>query len=148
VLDHTHQVQAGNLNVENDVNGICDGASFQYPGQFGVGWGAMGFSLDEFVTAPQVSDQSMPQYISPYASDHLRPASDTINAPYSRVLCVCPGCNKTFTRDSDARRHFRTIHQAPTSLHLCSIPECPKGQGAGYSRINKLKEHLRLKHGQ
>jgi len=61
VLDHTHEVQAGNLTVEHDFNGIYDGTSFQYPGQFGVGWGAMDFSLDEFLTAPQIGDQSMSQ---------------------------------------------------------------------------------------
>jgi len=37
VLDHTHQVQAGNLDVEHDVNSIYSRASFQYPRQFGVG---------------------------------------------------------------------------------------------------------------
>jgi hypothetical protein len=60
--------------------------------------------------------------------------------------CAQPGCNKSFRRDSDRTRHQNTIHSARLGHHLCPISGCSKSHGAGYSRADKVTEHLWKKH--
>ncbi|KAM3080563.1 hypothetical protein ACMFMG_005505 [Clarireedia jacksonii] len=67
-------------------------------------------------------------------------------APHQRVHCrTCP---KTFSRASDLRRHITSVHKiGPQALHLCTIPGCPKSIAPGYSRRDKVVDHLRKVHG-
>ena len=67
-------------------------------------------------------------------------------APTHSVLCTQPGCTRTFTRDSDRIRHNNTVHGAIQAVHLCPIAGCPKSQGVGYSRADKVIEHKWKKH--
>ncbi|PQE28434.1 hypothetical protein CJF30_00008134 [Rutstroemia sp. NJR-2017a BBW] len=39
-------------------------------------------------------------------------------------------------------------HVGPQVLHLCHVLGCPKSFGAGYSRPDKLREHLKKVHGE
>jgi hypothetical protein len=60
--------------------------------------------------------------------------------------CTQLGCTKTFKRDSDRIRHENTVHRARQGLHLCPVAVCPKSHGAGFSRADKVTEHLWKKH--
>lgn len=56
------------------------------------------------------------------------------------------GCNKVFGRSADRDRHDSTIHGINRGTHLCNIAGCIKSQDGGYSRADKLKEHMWKKH--
>lgn len=59
--------------------------------------------------------------------------------------CNWPGCNKRFKRPSDLLRHRNAVH-FNIQGHLCPIAGCPKARGNGYSRADKVTEHLWKKH--
>ncbi|KAF4633286.1 hypothetical protein G7Y89_g4838 [Cudoniella acicularis] len=61
---------------------------------------------------------------------------------HARVSCTHPGCTKTFVRDYDRIRHEQTKHRAQRGTYLCTIPGCRKSSGTGYSRPDKLTEHM------
>jgi hypothetical protein len=63
------------------------------------------------------------------------------------IPCTQQGCIVTFKRDTDRIRHEATVHHINQVLHLCQVLGCPKGQGRGYSRADKLTEHMWKKHG-
>lgn len=60
--------------------------------------------------------------------------------------CAQLGCTRSFKRSSDRIRHENSIHASATGLHICPIPGCRKSQDGGYSRRDKLTEHLWKKH--
>ncbi|KAE9373625.1 hypothetical protein N431DRAFT_338382 [Stipitochalara longipes BDJ] len=62
------------------------------------------------------------------------------------IPCNYPACNKTFKRVSDRSRHEYSVHFQTSGLHLCPIAGCPKNHGKGYSRPDKVMEHLWKKH--
>lgn len=59
----------------------------------------------------------------------------------------CRHCNLPFKRLGDRTRHERTIHATNHGVFLCPIIGCPRNQGRGYSRADKVTEHLWKKHG-
>ena len=84
------------------------------------------------------------QYTIP---DHLsiQPPTVLVKTPIdTRVSCSWADCLSTFTRDSDLKRHVQSVHLL--SSYLCPVAICPKSRGLGYSRPDKLKEHMRKKH--
>jgi hypothetical protein len=62
------------------------------------------------------------------------------------ILCNYPTCAQTFKRDSDRSRLEQSVHFKSPGLHLCPIAGCPKSYGKGYSRPDKVTEHLWRKH--
>ncbi|CZT12615.1 uncharacterized protein RCO7_04009 [Rhynchosporium graminicola] len=58
----------------------------------------------------------------------------------------CTQCMTTFKRDSDRIRHESSIHGTNRLLIICHIQGCNKSQGWGYTRQDKLVEHLWKKH--
>ena len=44
--------------------------------------------------------------------------------------------------NADRVRHDKSKHQNAFGTFLCHVPGCRKGLGAGYSRRDKLREHL------
>ena len=62
--------------------------------------------------------------------------------PSRSFSCAQVGCTKSFKRDSDRTRHQNTVHSARRGLYLCLIPGCPKSHGRGFSRGDKVTEHL------
>jgi hypothetical protein len=69
-----------------------------------------------------------------------------------RHPCNWQGCNATFGRKADRERHIATKHRNVRYYH-CRVAGCPKTRGSnagrawkGYSRIDKLQEHMRKKH--
>ena len=69
----------------------------------------------------------------------------TVQSP-ALIPCNYPNCNKLFKRDSDRSRHECSIHFKTPGLHLCPIFGCEKSYGEGYSRPDKVTEHLWKKH--
>jgi hypothetical protein len=83
-----------------------------------------------------------------------RQIPDTANVPLqpqqkARVACRMVGCVQTFRRDPDRNRHELAYHgiNQTFNLHVCPVVGCPKSQGRGYTRKDKLTEHLWRKHG-
>ena len=66
----------------------------------------------------------------------------------NRIPCSILGCPVFFNRDGDRIRHEASVHgfNQALQLHLCPILNCPKSQGAGYTRKDKLTEHMWKKH--
>jgi hypothetical protein len=97
-----------------------------------------------FLTPIGIDDNS-------YAPRVLLPAFDPaiFDKPYDdgRYLCNVPGCESTFTRIGDRNRHVKSKHNK--TLHFCLIPGCKKSfeeGGKGYTRQDKLQEHMQKKH--
>jgi len=59
----------------------------------------------------------------------------------------CNYCQKTFKRDADRIRHENSKHLNIAGAHICQVTGCPKSQGRGYTRSDKLTEHMWKKHG-
>jgi hypothetical protein len=66
--------------------------------------------------------------------------------PNTRFPCTYPSCTKTFKRDYERIRHEASLHRTNRRQHLCHILGCSKSQGKGYSRPDKVTEHLWKKH--
>jgi hypothetical protein len=69
-----------------------------------------------------------------------------------RHACTWQGCNASFGRKADRDRHIATKHRNVRHYH-CRVAGCPKSRGSntlrawkGYSRMDKLQEHMRKKH--
>ena len=63
------------------------------------------------------------------------------------IQCAYAPCTRRFRRISDRIRHESSVHLNIQGTHLCPIAGCAKSQGAGYSRGDKVTEHLWKKHG-
>ncbi|KAH8772418.1 hypothetical protein F5882DRAFT_520814 [Hyaloscypha sp. PMI_1271] len=64
----------------------------------------------------------------------------------ARFPCTHPPCTKTFKRDYECIRHENSLHVNTQGAHLCPITGCSRSQGKGYSRPDKVTEHLWKKH--
>jgi hypothetical protein len=74
--------------------------------------------------------------------------ASTVQGPRRAVgPSSCNRCNRTFTKPSDLERHIVSVHQAVQGRFLCPIGGCIKSQGVGYTRQDKVTEHLWKKHG-
>jgi len=65
------------------------------------------------------------------------------------IQCTALGCSATFKREPDRLRHEAAVHgiNQLLQLYLCPVNGCSKSQGSGYTRKDKLTEHLWKKHG-
>ncbi|PVH67862.1 hypothetical protein DL98DRAFT_662444 [Cadophora sp. DSE1049] len=63
-----------------------------------------------------------------------------------QFVCTFPNCITTFTRNTDRIRHESSVHGLNRPLYLCPIQRCNKSIGPGYTRKDKLTEHLWKKH--
>lgn len=83
---------------------------------------------------------------------HASPTSQTCS-PRARTTsrrhhCPWADCASNFRRAADRDRHFVTIHGKPVK-HFCPVAGCSRGCGLwrGYSREDKVKEHVKKVHG-
>lgn len=96
-------------------------------------------------TSLQAHPSLNPGPIIPTAMPNPAPVHQAqVGAPPTTVTCA--QCNRTFKRPSDLARHITNVHGVNQAVHLCPIPGCPKSQGTGYSRPDKVTEHLWKKH--
>ena len=97
---------------------------------------AMNPTFSALGTAPA----ALPASASPPISTH-RPT----RARATRTQC--PNCTQSFARATDLPRHQNSVHGQAARAHLCPIAGCRYSQGRGYSRADKVIEHLWKKHG-
>ena len=79
-------------------------------------------------------------------SSNNAPPIGTRNSALTLIRCAYPPCTKCFRRNSDRVRHENSVHLNNQGAHLCPIAGCDKSQGDGYSRADKVTEHLWKKH--
>ncbi|KAG4416536.1 hypothetical protein IFR04_010330 [Cadophora malorum] len=76
------------------------------------------------------------------------PAPDFAAPPtQGPFACTQLNCFSTFIPDKDRARHESSVHGIGPPLYLCQVPGCIKSIGAGYTRKDKLTEHMWKKHG-
>jgi len=84
------------------------------------------------------------QRIAPAATNNALSTSSAQSAsttgPQVSIQCTFPGCNKTFRRVGDRRRH-EGKHQA--RAYKCIDADCQKR----FYRLDKVRDHLRQGHG-
>lgn len=111
-------------------------------------------SLEDFSQRNPFENQ-IPSFASAIPNNGFQqPNSFTLTGPTTHIPAppvpqsICTqGCGATFKRDSDRIRHEASIHGINGLLHLCPVQGCSKSAGAGYTRKDKLTEHLWRKHG-
>jgi hypothetical protein len=106
---------------------------------------AIGVQPDSAPFLPDFNFSLPPNVNASVAIQQPFPAPQQL-APAGRIPCTQPGCTRTFTRDSDRIRHNNTVHGARQAVYLCPVAGCPKSQGMGYSRADKVTEHKWKKH--
>ncbi|TVY26267.1 hypothetical protein LHYA1_G005827 [Lachnellula hyalina] len=122
-------------------------------------WANMDFTDDMLADFPivagvsgPVNNNSTPQFLPPVVAPPAAPvAAPIVVAPAAAIvtappLATCTFCTKTFVRDSDRTRHENSKHLNIPGAHLCPVLGCIKSHGGGYSRADKLTEHLWKKH--
>jgi len=98
------------------------------------------------IRVPNSFDISMlPGYPAPPAQAPVPPAQAPV-PPVPAPSFQCTYCTRTFKRDSDRIRHESSNHGVNRALHLCPVLGCPRSQGGGYSRADKVTEHLWKQH--
>ncbi|PVH81770.1 hypothetical protein DL98DRAFT_514430 [Cadophora sp. DSE1049] len=133
----------------------------QGPGHIG-NYGTQGFQGFQTLYKSNLSnDHLVPNYQAPpalpgYLTNPPYPAvpiaapaapAVTANAAIQgQFTCTLPNCLVAFYRDTDRIRHESSVHGVNRPLYLCPIPGCIKGHGAGYTRRDKLTEHMWKKH--
>jgi hypothetical protein len=112
------------------------------PLQQDVGFdGSMFEPLQDFNDFAPVFDQPaqvMP-WPTPVAPIQQQSVTDTI-------FCTQFPCPITFKRDTDRIRHEAAVHGINKATYLCHVAGCNKSHGVGYTRKDKLTEHLWKKH--
>lgn len=77
-----------------------------------------------------------------YAAPQTQATVPTPPLATPSFACTQPGCQAVFKRDADRIRHEASKHGINGMLHFCQIVGCPKSLGAGYTRKDKLTEHM------
>jgi hypothetical protein len=105
---------------------------------------------NEFHTL-SAGDQGLNMALAPPVLPASAPTSVSAStrAPTHPFRCRVVGCGRSFTRNGDLVRHDTTVHRRMVQgqhYHLCPVNGCPKAAGRGYSRPDKVTEHLWKKH--
>ena len=72
------------------------------------------------------------------------PSRSSLGHSQSPARTPCPTCGKTFGRKSDMLRHARGHNKQNSGMYRCPFPSC-RGR-LGYTRNDKLLDHLRARH--
>lgn len=78
--------------------------------------------------------------------DQATVSAAALGVASASFACTQPGCQAMFRRDTDRIRHEASKHGVNGMLHFCQVLGCPKSLGAGYTRKDKLTEHMWKKH--
>jgi transposase-like protein len=87
-----------------------------------------------------------PQFPLGYLDQQAQVTATAPAAVHVTVPCSHLGCLLTFKRDADRARHEASVHGINFIRHFCHVQGCPKSNGAGYKRKDKLTEHFWKKH--
>ncbi|KAF2214057.1 hypothetical protein CERZMDRAFT_96083 [Cercospora zeae-maydis SCOH1-5] len=85
--------------------------------------------------------------VSPAPATIICPDVESI--PSGRQPTAIPQCgicmkSRLYSRNADLKRHME-IQQPGT--HFYHVNGCPRGPGNGFTRVDRLHEHLKNKHG-
>ncbi|PMD30069.1 hypothetical protein L207DRAFT_520459 [Hyaloscypha variabilis F] len=94
--------------------------------------------FDDFAPVFDQPAQDMP-WPALVAPIQQQSATDTI-------FCTQSPCPITFKRDTDRIRHEAAVHGINKATYLYHVVGCDKSHGVGYTRKDKLTEHLWKKH--
>lgn len=94
----------------------------------------------------QGPNQLLPATLTGLQSLAPVPALAATNTAGAIPRFQCTICPRAFKRDFERTRHEASVHGINRRLHLCPEPGCPKSHGNGFSRPDKLTEHLWKKH--
>ena len=144
-LGATHEFPNGQHAAAQDVTVSSDVASY---------------SEDQYASGQLIDHHTEPASIPlmfndgmniQYSSQGVTMPQQAVPAPsqnpISGYACTHANCFRVFRRDPDRLRHVATAHNANNvGVHLCPVVGCTKSYGAGYSRADKVKEHLWKKH--
>jgi hypothetical protein len=82
----------------------------------------------------------IPQQIPQAQAVHADPAPIR-----GAIRCSVPWCPMTFKRKHEQTRHEASVHSINQGVHRCPVIGC-SSYGRGYSRRDKLTEHMWKKH--
>ena len=146
-----HMARHFGLNLENiSAGGALSGHSNLDPGDCHEALGATsGFTPSAGPSIPHMgNDLSRPttQQESRIALDNDSIRTGSANAK-KKYNCGGPNCNKGFNRRSDRQRHQET-HYTTGKVKLFECPEfgCNRKAEWGFSRRDKIVDHIRAKH--
>ena len=125
------------LSADNDAN-AKSGNDFTY-----VDWDYNAQQSFQDLIQGVRNDDIIPMPMPPNPTIALMPDLLLTVPPNDRFACIA--CEKTFKRDSDRIRHENSIHFK--RAYLCPVAGCAKARGKGYSRPDKVREHLWKCHG-
>ena len=77
----------------------------------------------------------------PPAQGALQQQAEPSGTPKERHICNVPGCEKTFGRPAEFRRHKQTVHGKKNKFR-CMVESCDYT----YPRLDKVREHMRRVH--
>ncbi|KAH9211092.1 hypothetical protein DL95DRAFT_465294 [Leptodontidium sp. 2 PMI_412] len=141
-------------NFLPNINSSMAAALFTVPGDMGSFAPSVGFGMSPVVAPLDPLANFTPSMnfmqtslMQPIPSG--RTASTATSARHGRHhQCRFQGCNKSFGRRSDRDRHEDSVH-SNIRFHFCPVVGCNKsfgGGGCGYTRADKVTDHLRKKH--
>jgi len=134
-------VEVSNGSLNNNAENLW----FQQPVSFGMIHAAQ--NNFGYLPSPALFDPAAPQdFIAQGPAAPVDPQALGIPVVPSAHPCTQIGCPATFRRPYERARHETAVHGINRVLHHCPIVGCPRSQGTGYSRADKVKEHLWKKH--
>jgi len=140
------------INTHSDLTSprASTGTSNEFPSIFAMNQAHPGMHPFEATGALDLSSESMMAHTiqQGLTNPQQHPLNPTHAPTTPKTPCPYPTCPRTFTRTADLTRHVHSAHNHIHGRHLCHIPGCSKGQGKGYTRRDKLVEHLWRKHGE
>jgi hypothetical protein len=112
----------------------------------GTGWVRFQDSESHFVPTFLSGEDIPTSFDAPINSKqaYTSPPQDAITGHHP---CPYPGCARTFNRTFNLFRHNVLAHGQPRVRYLCPLAGCRHSLGEGFSRHDKLREHMRKVHG-
>lgn len=131
-----------NLGHENSITGTENDLLFSTSSSTAMSASSSN-QMTNNTTAPALASLTSlhpPTHVAPQATAALPTTNNTSN----RFNCIHPGCNASFNRHGDLRRHDR-VHGPPG--YACSVNGCARRGMNAFYRRDKLLDHQRRKHG-
>lgn len=89
-------------------------------------------------------DRQTRERMDGFRGSSIRPATDVVRRP--RLSCEVASCVSTgvsFARKCDLLRHQDNAHGSKVRLYECDLPGCHRQGAAGFTRLDKMREHVR-----
>lgn len=103
-----------------------------------------GVGMTGSLWTPFSDDLGLGSLVAAPALPAVDPFSSTPHVDTTRERCTYAGCNATFGRGAEFRRHVRTVHKRhEAGGYQCLYQSC----GYSYPRIDKVRSHMEKMHG-